>query len=217
VLAAHLPNRNARVDLPKGIRYLGKHLGHPRLVHVGEVAERAQSETDVFAWVLAIPGAHQIANAHVTDGKDGVQINVVAFDGALADGRELHGTDVFQRRYPAAFDVLDRTDHVVSVPEDAVFETVDLPEEGALIVLAYRDRKAGRVAARWPGLLRDRHPSPAPARQTQREPLAASGEALQNESLLTDASPVFPDSRARVVTLPMPDRAGIEPFGKARG
>lgn len=127
MLAAHLPNRNARVDLPKGIRYLlhresrlshrlvlskvsseansltlkwsnflagatawsaaasltgsalrrgsnikathdelfeigfdllprglGKHLGHPRLVHVGEVAERAQSETDVFARVLVI-------------------------------------------------------------------------------------------------------------------------------------------------------------------
>jgi hypothetical protein len=91
-------------------------------IRVGEVAERAQSETDVFAWVLAIPGAHQIANAHVT-----------------------------------------------------------------------------------------------PARQTQREPLAASGEALQNESLLTGASPIFPNGRARIVTLPTLDRAGIEPFGKARG
>jgi len=74
--------------LPRG---LGKHLGHSRLVHVGEVAERPQGEADVFAWVLAIPGAHQIANACATGGQDGVQIHVVAFDGALADGREVHG------------------------------------------------------------------------------------------------------------------------------
>jgi hypothetical protein len=38
--------------VPRG---LGNHFGHPRLVHVGEVAKRPQSEADVFAWVLAIP------------------------------------------------------------------------------------------------------------------------------------------------------------------
>jgi hypothetical protein len=124
--------------LPRGF---GKHLGHPSLVHVGEVDERAQSEADVFAWILAIPGAHQIWNAHATHGEDGVQIDVIALDGALADGRELHGAEVFQGCDPTTIDFLDHTDHVVSVSEDAVFEAVHLPKEGTLIVLTYRNRE----------------------------------------------------------------------------
>lgn len=73
---------------------LEQHLGHPRLVHVGEVDERAESEADVLARVLPIPRAHQIADAHAATGEDRVKVHLVAFHRALADGRELHGADV---------------------------------------------------------------------------------------------------------------------------
>jgi hypothetical protein len=75
--------------------------------------------------------------------QDGVQIHVVAFHGALADGREFHGAEVFQRCHTAAFDFLYQTDDIVSVTEDAVFQAVDLAKERALLVLAYRNWKAG--------------------------------------------------------------------------
>jgi hypothetical protein len=67
------------VDLDLFPARLVKHLGHAGLVHIRDVDEGAQGEADVLARILAIPGVHQLADAHAATREDGVKVHVVPF------------------------------------------------------------------------------------------------------------------------------------------
>jgi hypothetical protein len=68
---------------------LHQHLRHSRVVYVGEVDERAESESNILTRALSIPGAHQIADAHSAAGEDCVKVNAIAFHRALTDRRSF--------------------------------------------------------------------------------------------------------------------------------